>query len=419
MVVDNLYLGEASEEVSSAFSFDSEVIERALRNIYSKEFNAMTDIEQNLFAEFWSKLCEATDIGIAGSNTSYITGDFYHELQHNNAVFAAFKVHRMGNDMARLLIDSNGNLKPFEQWYRDVRPIADHQVYNWGKTEYNTAIKRAHLAVDWIQFEAEADVLPNLEWVESTAVERRITHVPYYGLILPINHELWKHIKPGDEWGCQCDLYATDAEPTPEEQIPPFGNYKPSAGLDNNPAQDSKLFNDSHPYFPSSCSNCKLNKMSKAPMAFAGRKRKDCYECEKATSVVTKSKAKALTALDLKVLNEFEGKRIEVASANLTTGRLRLNHNIVESYLYHTHTNATKRFILELQDRLSELVWNNDFEDLRKEGKTKANYERKRRRGVKGYSTYNITINGIEHIIGMENRGKYEVPYYIAIKKER
>lgn len=379
----------------------------------------MTDIEQNLFAEFWSKLCEATDIGIAKSNTSYIIGDFYNELQHNNAVFAAFKVHRMGNDMAALLCDSNGNLKPFEQWYRDVRPIADHQVYNWGKTEYNTAIKRAHLAVDWIQFEAEADVLPNLEWIESTAVERRLTHVPYYGLILPINHPHWQKIKPGDEWGCQCDLEATDAERTPEEEIPSIGNYKPSAGLDNNPASDGKLFNDTHPYFATSCSSCKLNNAPKVPMAFAGRKRKDCYECEKAKSVIAKSKSKALTDLDLRVLKEFEGKRIEVESYNLTTGKMRLNHNIVESYLYHTSNNTSKRLVLELQGKLSDLEWNDDFEELRKEGKSKANYERKRKRGVLGYSTYNITINGLKYIIGMENRGKYEVPYYVAIKKER
>ena len=42
----------------------------------------------------------------------------------NNAVFSAFKVHRMQNDMARLLLDSNGILKPFDKWVQEVLPIA-------------------------------------------------------------------------------------------------------------------------------------------------------------------------------------------------------------------------------------------------------------------------------------------------------
>ena len=267
----------------------------------------MTDIEQNLFAEFWRKLCEATDIGVAKSNAEYITGDFYHELQHNNAVFAAFKTHRMGNDMAKLLQDSNGNLKPFEQWVNDVQPIANHQVYNWFKTEYNTAIHRAHLATDWLQFEAEKDVLPNLEWMESTSVERRLSHVPYYGLILPIDHEFWKHIKPGDEWGCKCYLAATDEEPTPEEQVPAFGDHKPTKGLENNPADDAKVFSESHPYFPSSCKGCKFNTEGAAPMAmFFGQKKKNCYECGKVVNLTFEAIKKAAKANIDKLKNEID-----------------------------------------------------------------------------------------------------------------
>ena len=66
--------------------------------------------------------------------------NFYEELKRNNAVFAAFKVHRMQNDIAALLLDSNGVLKPFERWAKEVMPIADHQIYQWLETEYDTAI---------------------------------------------------------------------------------------------------------------------------------------------------------------------------------------------------------------------------------------------------------------------------------------
>lgn len=57
------------------------------------------------------------------------------------------------------LIGDDGQLKPFEQWSADVRPIADHQCRHWLRTEYNTAVRRAHEAAEWQRFEAEADAL--------------------------------------------------------------------------------------------------------------------------------------------------------------------------------------------------------------------------------------------------------------------
>lgn len=206
----------------------------------------MTDIETRLFFEFWDKFNFATDIGITQSGVN-IDSDFYSALRYNNSVFAAFKTHRMQNDMAALLLDSNGVRKPFKEWLKDARPIADHQVYSWLKTEYSTAINRANQAANWRQYKSNTNALPNLEWRPSTSADPRELHRQFYGLILPIDHPFWLQHKPGDLWNCQCRLSATDAERTPEDKIP-IALSKPVAGLDNNPAKDGKLFSDSHPY---------------------------------------------------------------------------------------------------------------------------------------------------------------------------
>lgn len=99
----------------------------------------------------------------------------------NNAVFAAFKVHRAQNDMAALLLDKNGSLKPFEQWVKEAMPIADHQMVHWLRTEYDTAVIRAHQAADWRQFEREKDVLPNLKWMPSTSIHPGSDHRIFWG----------------------------------------------------------------------------------------------------------------------------------------------------------------------------------------------------------------------------------------------
>lgn len=206
----------------------------------------MTDIESRLFFEFWDKLNIATNIGLTQSGVN-VEDEFRHALRHNNGVFAAFKTHRLQNDMAALLLDSNGVRKPFKEWVRDAHPIADHQVYSWFKTEYSTAVNRANHAANKKQYLREVNVLPNLEWRPSTAADPRELHRMFYGLILPAEHPFWLEHSPGDLWNCQCRLSATDAERTPEDQIP-ITLLKPVAGLDNNPTVDGKLFSDSHPY---------------------------------------------------------------------------------------------------------------------------------------------------------------------------
>lgn len=222
------------------------MLRRALRNIYGKNFHPMTDIEINLFNEICDRINEAARKGLDESGTVDPDDDFRTAILRNNEVFAAFKVHRMQNDMAKLLLDSNGNLKPFEQWRKEVMPIASHQVGQWLRTEYNTAVIRAHQAADWRQFEREKDVLPNLRWMPSTSVNPGKDHMVFWGTVRPIDDPFWNEHRPGDRWNCKCDLSSTD---DPVTEIPDFTKKdNPHPGLDNNPGKDGKLFSDTHPY---------------------------------------------------------------------------------------------------------------------------------------------------------------------------
>lgn len=184
MVINKLYRDAAGHEASSGFSFDDEVMKLALKNIYSKSFHPMTDIEENLFNETWKALNEATDRGFGVRKPADPDYDFYQELRHNNAVFPPSKciVHRMTGAQ---LLNSKGKLKSFEQWSEEVQPIATHQMEHWLRTEYDTAVIRAHQAADWRRFEREKDILPNLKWLPSTSIHPGADHKTFWGTILP------------------------------------------------------------------------------------------------------------------------------------------------------------------------------------------------------------------------------------------
>ena len=241
---DHYLLNDASE----GFTFSPEVLETTLQRIYRKECDVATEIELDAWREFWRCFNEATDKGFGVRSFNEDDYDFYRALRYNNGVFAAFRTHRFQNDVAAQLLDEDGRLKPFERFSYDVRRlIAPTHLRSWLQTEYSTAVIRARQAAQWLRFEANRDVLPNLRWVPSTSLHPGLDHQVFWNTIRPIDDPFWNLHRPGDRWNCKCDLEATDEPPT--EDLPEATDADlPSAGLDNNPARDAKLFSDTHPY---------------------------------------------------------------------------------------------------------------------------------------------------------------------------
>ena len=248
-------------------------------------FDTSTEIEPGMWRELLRLLHEATVQGLAqGDYQPRHNDDFLNALRHGNEVFAAFKVHAMGTAMAAKLLDSNGHLKPFEQWLNDVQSISSHHVGAWLKTEYNTAVLRAHAAADWQEFVRNRDVMPNLRWMPTTSPDAEASHRSYWEkkLTLPVEHPFWAKHHPQDRWNCKCRLEATDEPASPADIVEDMPAPKPQRGLDNNPEKDGHIINDTHPYFPENCAHCPFYKpkgiKDRIKAAFQNHK-KDCFNC--------------------------------------------------------------------------------------------------------------------------------------------
>ncbi len=264
---------------SVPFTFDSSIIEKALENIRSRRLNTGTQIDRGLFSEVNRILANGIDIACDGDGR--IDGGFRQELQSNIEVFSAFKAHRMGRDMASQLLDKDGNVKPFRQFKKDTEGIVSHHVKAWLRTEYDTAIRRAHRAAEMRQFIEEADVFPNIEWLPSTAVNPREAHKPFYHHVWPIGDPFWNEHRPGDEWGCQCGWQSTDDPVTDNAGLDGPDSAPVSPGLGGDPARTGQVFSDDHPYFPSDCAHCGIYNAgvkNRLASVFYDRK-KDCYNC--------------------------------------------------------------------------------------------------------------------------------------------
>jgi len=209
---------------------------------------------------------------------------FLNAVKHANKVFAAFKTHAMGKSMASKLLDDNGNLKPFDKWMKDISSISSHHVGSWLKTEYNTAVLRAHNAADWRSFIENKDIMPNLRWMPTTSPDAEAVHRGYWEkkLTLPVEHPFWNKHHPGDRWNCKCSLESTDDPASPDDVLDDLPIEPAQRGLENNPGKDGKIFNDTHPYFPKNCNQCSFYKnrgfKNKVKTWFSNQE-KDCFNC--------------------------------------------------------------------------------------------------------------------------------------------
>lgn len=266
---------------AATLRFDADVLAMFMKKVY-QGFDVSSEIEPTIWREIVRIINEGTVDGLS-QTPAPPTHDqmFYQALRHSNEVFAAFKVHAMANAMAVKLYDASGNLKPFNRWRADISSIASHHTGTWLRTEYDTAVIRAHAAADWQEFERNKDIMPNLRWMPTTSPNPEGSHRKYWetGLTLPVDDPFWNEQHPGNRWNCKCSLEATDDPVNRPENFTPT---KPQRGLENNPGKDGHTFNDTHPYFPDKCSKCFAYKKSGLKNRLKGwfkNQKKDCYNC--------------------------------------------------------------------------------------------------------------------------------------------
>lgn len=246
-----------------------------------------------MWREVLKTMNEASVEGLVASGYETHEQSFLKALRHSNEVFSAFKVHSMGTLMQERLLDDKGKLRPFDEWRKSVGGIAKHHLGSWLKTEYDTAILRAHQAADWQEFERNRDILPNLRWMPTTSPTPEEAHKDFWsrGLTLPIDDPFWSENHPANRWNCKCSLEATNA-PVSQGSIPDAP--KAQQGLEENP-RHGHTFSDKHPYYPSSCGSCPFYGKGKSKVQnligklFDNRK-KDCYNCPYANSAIDRAK---------------------------------------------------------------------------------------------------------------------------------
>lgn len=187
-------------------------------------------------------------------------------LQRSNYIFSGFKTFHELNEAAALLIDSNGNRKPFEQFLNDVRKIDDTYNRNYLRAEYNFCHSSAQMAAKWDEFQADGDDY-NLQYRTAADGRVRPEHAALHGVTLPPSDPFWKTYFPPNGWNCRCNVVQVLKEKypeTPRDEAMRRGaeaTGKDTRGIFRfNPGIERKSFPDYNPYTISRCRDCDIAK---------------------------------------------------------------------------------------------------------------------------------------------------------------
>lgn len=178
-----------------------------------------------------------------------------HALENNAFIFSGFKAYHSLREVGLSLTTDTGEIKPFEQFRRDVEKVNNQYNHNYLYAEYNHAVSASQAAAKWQRFEADGD---RYDLQYRTAADDRVRedHRALDKITLPPSDPFWEMYTPPNGWNCRCNYVQVRRgkyERTDPDLAMLRGNNCTEAAKQQifrfNPGKTLQLFPPKHPYF--------------------------------------------------------------------------------------------------------------------------------------------------------------------------
>lgn len=206
---------------------------------------------RRLIAETLRHLKRAIDSGL-----SYEVPDTVrHALENNAFIFSGFKAYHTLRDLGLSLVTDTGDIKPFEQFRRDVETVNNRYNHNYLYAEYNHAVGASLMAERWQRIERDGDKY-DLQY--RTAMDDRVRedHAILHNTTLPPSDPFWEMYLPPNGWNCRCSAVQVRKGKYPQSD-PALSMLRGNNCTEEakqqifrfNPGKTLQLFPPKHPYF--------------------------------------------------------------------------------------------------------------------------------------------------------------------------
>lgn len=356
-------------------------------------------------------------------------------LQSDAFLFGGLKTHAQLFEASKLLLDENGNLKPFNQLSNEFDKLNVTYNKNYLEAEYEFAVGSSQMASKWAEFSDNDRYYLQYR----TAGDNRVRqdHEKLNETTLPKSDPFWGSYTPPNGWNCRCTIIEVLKDKYPlsdsEKSIKAGEAATTQIGKDGknrleifrfNPGADKKLFPPKHPLFANRCTGdgkLSVTGLIGAPVLILSAEKSKC-EANKIIEEIRKENTnKARKAKDIE-LKEWASTKIKknehlsITGKQFQTGEVRISRANIEYVLKHISNIENKEIIKSLKS----IIENSEYKNgAPLENKNSKNYGSKVARGVVSYNYYQSKWNDLPIEINMEvMKNGYEQPYAILFAKK-
>ncbi len=155
-----------------------------------------------LINETAATLNRGISLGVGGGT---ISGKMAEGLRGSTYMFSGFKSFHEMKEAAGLLVDENGNQKPFDRYLKDVQAINSKYNVQYLRAEYEFASASAQMAAKWEELSEDEDRY-DLQYRTAGDGKVRKAHRELDGITLPASDPFWDSYYPPNGWNCRCTV---------------------------------------------------------------------------------------------------------------------------------------------------------------------------------------------------------------------
>lgn len=219
------------------------------------------DAITGLIEETASFLSKGIERGLEGCSPSE---EMVSSLHESVGVFSGFKTFHEMKEAAGMLLDESGNIKPFEQYYKDVQTLNDTYNKFYLKAEYDFTVSSSEMAARWEEQQDDGDGRYLLQYRTVGDNKVRKAHRELEGITLPASDPFWDSYYPPNGWRCRCTVAKVRAAkyPATGSQVAMTAGEKATEGKHAemfrfNPGKKRAVYPAYNTYTISKCSVCK------------------------------------------------------------------------------------------------------------------------------------------------------------------
>lgn len=176
-------------------------------------------------------------------------------FENNGFIFSGFKTFHALREVGLSLLDDQGNVKPFDDFRKDVQQINQNYNVNWLNAEYKHALGSSLMAVKWNDLRQDTDRY-FLQYRTAQDSRVRPDHAALDGITLPADDPFWSKYYPPNGWGCRCQavqVRRSKYQPSDPKEAMKLGDEATDTLKQRmfryNAGTEMQLFPPKHPYY--------------------------------------------------------------------------------------------------------------------------------------------------------------------------